>query len=163
MKLLAMPKLRQVLESILAAMNSMHRWQFACIPFWIATFSRSPLHLLWAVKIFSRLLEHFYFLAVSKWSSEGWSCAILTSPSADPLHINKLNQNSLFSNICFEQCFACICYHWTKMFGSTCLCKKVSGCTLIKLTLLSHIFNFAVYLLPTILVHILVLWKNHLQ
>ena len=32
MKLLAMSKLRQVLESILAAMNSVYRWQFPCIP-----------------------------------------------------------------------------------------------------------------------------------
>ena len=33
MKLLAMPKLGQVLESILAAMNLMYCRQFACIPF----------------------------------------------------------------------------------------------------------------------------------
>ena len=32
MKSLAMPKLRQVSESILAAMNLMNRRQFACIP-----------------------------------------------------------------------------------------------------------------------------------
>ena len=32
MKLSAMPKLRQVLESILAAMNLINRRQFACIP-----------------------------------------------------------------------------------------------------------------------------------
>ena len=83
----------------------------------------------------------------------------------DLLHINKLNQNCFFSDICFEPVI--VITEW-KYFVHFFNVKKVSECTLIKLILLSHILNFAcpnnltAYLLCTYSTF-LVLWKNHLN